>query len=268
MPVVDGISHEVTGAGPAILLLAPSGYDRRIWSAVAEILSDRFTCVQFDPRGVGRSPRRDEPADRSADAHSVLVDAGISSCAVVGLGVGAAVALALALDHPGIVTMAILFEPSVPEYLDPRHSRYLGDVIERGRADALETVTGAAGVASSAEEIVARLSPPQAVGDAALVTRGRLVDVRATAMEGARDPQQNLPIRATDRLGQLRVPVRLVTITNESRPDGVPAAVAHVLTAHIKDAELVETSSSWGGLFPTGEPQRAAALIAELAPHT
>lgn len=94
------------GSGPAVLLLHGVGGDGGNWNAVARLLRDRFTLIAMDLRGHGGSERIAGPVsvhDLANDALTVLDEAGVDRCAVVGFSLGGAVAQALALDHPARV---------------------------------------------------------------------------------------------------------------------------------------------------------------------
>ena len=61
---VDGaeLFYEVRGAGPTLLLIPGGNGDGTVYRALANLLSDRFTVVDYDRRGFSRS-KLDRPPD-------------------------------------------------------------------------------------------------------------------------------------------------------------------------------------------------------------
>ncbi len=51
------IYHEIRGAGPSVLLIAPAGGDGGVFDRMADLLAEEFTVVTYDRRGNSRSPR-------------------------------------------------------------------------------------------------------------------------------------------------------------------------------------------------------------------
>jgi pimeloyl-ACP methyl ester carboxylesterase len=47
--------YETRGSGPVLLLLPGGTADARIFAGIAPLLSDRYTVVTYDPRGLSRS---------------------------------------------------------------------------------------------------------------------------------------------------------------------------------------------------------------------
>jgi 3-oxoadipate enol-lactonase len=95
------IGFDVTGSGPALLMLHPFPFDRRTWNEVATRLSGRRV-VTMDFRGFGESalsgPHSIE--DLAEDAAALLDHLGIAMATVAGLSMGGYVALAMAALHP------------------------------------------------------------------------------------------------------------------------------------------------------------------------
>ncbi|MET8151312.1 alpha/beta fold hydrolase [Actinoplanes sp. NPDC049668] len=118
LPVPGGrIHYEVRGSGPLLLLAAaPMGAD--VFAPMADALSDRYTVVTHDPRGVGRSPLDDPAQDstpelRSDDVIALLDALGADSADMFGTSGGALTGLALAVRQPGRLRTLVAHEPPV-----------------------------------------------------------------------------------------------------------------------------------------------------------
>jgi pimeloyl-ACP methyl ester carboxylesterase len=94
------LAYNRRGSGPAVLFIQGVGVHGDGWLPQVEALADRFTCLTFDNRGMGRSKPAGGPitADgMTADALAVLDVEGIDSAHVVGHSLGGLVAVHLAL---------------------------------------------------------------------------------------------------------------------------------------------------------------------------
>jgi pimeloyl-ACP methyl ester carboxylesterase len=101
------IAYDITGEGPAVVLLHGSALSRAIWRGLGYVgaLSDDFSVVRIDLRGHGRSGK---PHDADAyrmplvvdDVLAVLDTERIGSAAVAGYSFGARVGFALAAAAP------------------------------------------------------------------------------------------------------------------------------------------------------------------------
>lgn len=94
------VAYDACGSGPPVLFIQGVGVQGAGWRPQTEVLGERFSCLWFDNRGVGRSG----PADRglsvgqmAADAEAVLDAAGWESAHVVGHSLGGLIAIQLAV---------------------------------------------------------------------------------------------------------------------------------------------------------------------------
>jgi 3-oxoadipate enol-lactonase len=111
----QGLSIEVEGTGPPLLLVAGFGVDKTSWRRQIDGLRSSFAVVSYDHRGVGGSrPMPDESltiAMMADDAATSLLDKGPAT--VVGASMGAAIAIELALSRPDAVKALVLITPTV-----------------------------------------------------------------------------------------------------------------------------------------------------------
>src|SRR5690349_12163040 len=87
------------------------------FTALASHFPDR-TVVTYDPRGLGRSKRKDGRVDNSptlqaADVHAVIEALGAGPVEMFASSGGAVTALALVAAHPGDVTTLVAHEPPI-----------------------------------------------------------------------------------------------------------------------------------------------------------
>jgi pimeloyl-ACP methyl ester carboxylesterase len=118
-PDVD-LVYDVRGPSPTAggrppLLMAGHPMDARGFDTLASYFSDR-TVVTYDPRGIGRSIRKDGRDDRTpelhtADLHALITALGIGPVDVFGSSGGAVNALALVAEHPEDVGTLVAHEP-------------------------------------------------------------------------------------------------------------------------------------------------------------
>ncbi|MCS7002360.1 MAG: alpha/beta hydrolase, partial [Dehalococcoidia bacterium] len=106
--------YELHGAGPRLLFINGSGGDLRNPRAGRGIfapLTETFTVLAYDQRGLGQTTKPDGPytmADYAADADALLEAVGWDSCAVFGVSFGGMVAQELAIRFPRRVRRLVL----------------------------------------------------------------------------------------------------------------------------------------------------------------
>jgi pimeloyl-ACP methyl ester carboxylesterase len=119
------------------------------FSTLASHFPDR-TVITYDPRGVGRSVRKDGRVDnapnvQAGDVHSVIRALGVGSVEMFASSGGAVTALALVAAYPDDVTTLVAHEPPLIPVLPD------AEAAERARAgfrDAYEARGSAAGMAA------------------------------------------------------------------------------------------------------------------------
>lgn len=139
---LDGttISYDVSGTGPAVVLLHGSALSRAIWRGLGYVKAlHGFTVVRIDLRGHGRSAKPHESTAYAmdllvADVLAVLDAAGLAHAAVVGYSFGARVGFSLAATArervEKLVTLGGTFRPQ---------SGQVAKVFFDGYLDALRT---------------------------------------------------------------------------------------------------------------------------------
>ncbi|RKT11512.1 pimeloyl-ACP methyl ester carboxylesterase [Streptomyces sp. 1114.5] len=135
------LSHDVSGSGPAVVLLHSAVCDRRMWDAQWQQLVDAgYRAVRCDFRGFGDSPLADAPYSDAGDVLALLDHLGIESAALVGSSHGGRIALTVAALRPGAVTALALLCPGIPGHRPSESLRAFGAredaLIEAGDIDA------------------------------------------------------------------------------------------------------------------------------------
>jgi pimeloyl-ACP methyl ester carboxylesterase len=119
------------------------------FSTLASLLPDR-TVVTYDPRGLGRSARKDGRVDHSptvqaSDVHAVIEALGAGPVEMFASSGGAVTALALVAAHPGDVLTLVAHEPPlIPVLPDAEAAARARD----GVRDAYEAKGAGAGMAA------------------------------------------------------------------------------------------------------------------------
>lgn len=110
-----------TDAGHPTLLMAGHPMDARGFDTLASHFTDR-TVVSYDPRGLGRSGRKDgsdqrTPEMHAADLHALIGELGSGPVDLFASSGGAVNALALVAAHPDDVVTLVAHEPPLLTYL-------------------------------------------------------------------------------------------------------------------------------------------------------
>ncbi|MBF6346352.1 alpha/beta hydrolase [Nocardia cyriacigeorgica] len=110
---VHGPLPTADGRPPLVLIAQPM--DATGFAALVEQFPDR-TVVTYDPRGLGRSTRRDgrvdhSPAVQAEDVHALIATLGAGPVEMFASSGGAITALALVAAHPGDVVTLVAHEP-------------------------------------------------------------------------------------------------------------------------------------------------------------
>jgi len=104
-----------TAGGPPPLFMIGQPMEAGGFTTLASYFPDR-TVVTYDPRGLGRSVRKDGRADhvptvQAGDVHAVIEALGAGPVEMFGSSGGAVTALALVAAHPDDVTTLVAHEP-------------------------------------------------------------------------------------------------------------------------------------------------------------
>ncbi len=124
-----GIAYDVQGTGPAVVLITGSNLDRRMWSAEAAGLKDRFTVVRYDLRAHGQSDAPAQPFTHVDDLFGVLDELKIETAALVGLSAGSTIAIDAALQAPKRVTRVVVAAPAIGGFVPKERPAFFGPLM-------------------------------------------------------------------------------------------------------------------------------------------
>ncbi|WP_370617166.1 alpha/beta fold hydrolase [Mumia sp. Pv 4-285] len=120
------LAYDVRGPLPPaddrpVLMMVGAPMDASGFNSLASYFSDR-TVVTYDPRGVGRSTRKDAssahtPEQNADDMHAIITELGIAPVELLGSSGGAVSALPLIVAHPEDVSVLVAHEPPLEALL-------------------------------------------------------------------------------------------------------------------------------------------------------
>ena len=117
------LHYEIRGAGPLLLLIPGGPADSSVFASIRSLLSERYTVVTYDPRGLSRSPLDGEPQETTVqtfadDAHQLLAAIDTEPAYVLGSSGGALVGFELVSRYPEQVRALVAHEPPLARLLD------------------------------------------------------------------------------------------------------------------------------------------------------
>jgi 3-oxoadipate enol-lactonase len=130
------LAYEVTGDGPAVVLVHGFGLDMRMWDLQVRQLAARFRVVRYDCRGFGASGLFDPAVayTHAGDLMALLDHLGIRQAVLAGLSFGGRVVMQAALAAPdrvrGLVLLGAVLD-GVP--WDPDSARALDEAIRQAQ---------------------------------------------------------------------------------------------------------------------------------------
>jgi pimeloyl-ACP methyl ester carboxylesterase len=240
------IAYDVSGEGPAVVLVHAGIADRRMWRATVPVLAGEFTVVTYDQRGFGESTLPSGPATYTDDLRALLDHLGIERAALVGVSLGGRVVLEHALLHPESVTQLVLVGAGLPDWDWADEVKRFGDdedeALERGDLD-----------------LAVALNVDLWVGDASAEVRDLVATMQRRAFEiPTPDPEPTAPRLdppASARLGEIEAPTLVVVgdrdIDDIRRiadvlTDGIPGARQETIAgaAHLPPLERLDAFAS------------------------
>jgi pimeloyl-ACP methyl ester carboxylesterase len=111
--------YEVSGTGPAVVLIHGGQLDCRMWGEQFTAFSRHFRVIRYDVRGYGGSPRPDVLYSDAEDLLALLDYLKVERAHLVGLSLGGRIAIDFALAHPTRVSSLTLAGPGLSGYEPP-----------------------------------------------------------------------------------------------------------------------------------------------------
>ncbi|HYQ68124.1 alpha/beta hydrolase [Actinophytocola sp.] len=165
--------YEIRGAGPPLLILPGGDGDAGRSRDLVDQLTDTYTVITYDRRGLSRStmddPARPATLDTHADdAHLLLAEVADEPARVLGSSFGGHIGLVLTARHPEQVHTLVAHEPGTPVLLPgPERTameRAISDLVEihreQGIASAMSALAALVGLDLAAMVTEPGLTPP------------------------------------------------------------------------------------------------------------
>lgn len=231
------LHHNVSGHGPAVVLLHSGIADSGMWLGIREVLADDFTVLAPDLRGYGQTPL---PAGRYSDAEDVLElldHLEVERFALVGSSYGGHVALQVASRAPERLDALVLLCSAADGVVVTDELRAFArqedELLEAGDVEA-----------ATALNVRTWLGPE---ADDATRARVHAMQARAFALQlGAADAVESYELDVD--LTAITAPVTVVCGAHDLDFFRI---VAEHLTDQLPDARLVELD--WAGHLPALE---------------
>jgi len=116
-PIVGGrLAYEVSGEGPALILIHGSLLDRRLWDAQVPVLAQRHRVVRYDARGHGASSSTAMPFAHERDLHDLMQALRLDRATLIGLSMGGRIALQFSLTYPERVAALVIVASGMDDY--------------------------------------------------------------------------------------------------------------------------------------------------------
>lgn len=235
---------EVTGTGPALLLLHGGAGSLRMFDRIVPLLSPHYRVIRYDQRDCGGSDKSHQPYDfvTLADDAAALLDAlDAPSAHVFGTSFGGLLAQALALRHPRLVDRLVLsstwllgipYADVNPQRASAAHENRTPEKLAqdffsasflREDADAARFFrTGDTGMPATRAELLKRPGPPWAgaIEARTLVVGGQ--DDRIVPFERSRELARSIrlaqaaePLSGVGHVGVIEAPQRVAGLVRQ-----------------------------------------------------
>lgn len=106
-----GLSYEIQGEGPPLVLLNDGILDKRMWDDQVKAFAAHYQVIRHDFRGWGQSSSPQEPFSLVDDLYALLTYLHIEKATLVGSFVGGGVAIDFAIEHPDMVEQVVVMTP-------------------------------------------------------------------------------------------------------------------------------------------------------------
>ncbi|WP_329117803.1 alpha/beta fold hydrolase [Streptomyces sp. NBC_01465] len=122
------LAYDVSGDGPALVLLHSAVCDRRMWDPQFTALVDAgYRVVRPDFHGFGQSPLPDRRHNDAEDVLELLDALGVEQAALIGSSYGGQIAVEIAARRPDRVSALALLCSGVPGHEPSDEMRAFGD---------------------------------------------------------------------------------------------------------------------------------------------
>jgi 3-oxoadipate enol-lactonase len=223
---VNGMAlyYEMQGEGAPVVFIHGGNLDRRMWDHQFALAADAgYTAIRYDVRLFGKSETPTAPYSDVLDLRGLLDHLGLTSATIIGLSVGGLIGIDFAVTFPERVRQLVLLGPGLSGW-------QWSDDIQASVAELYE-LASTRSVIDAAEGWLAHPFMRPAMEQPAIASWVKQMAIDNAAIWAGSDFYGD-PIAppAVDRLGELRMPVLLVT-GQQDVPD--VQAIADTLAARI-----------------------------------
>ena len=139
-------SYSIKGSGPAVIFVHGIGARKTSWNEVCKYLENDFTCISYDLRGHGDSPKGVLPyslQDLVDDLETLRQKLNIQKIHIVGHSLGGMIGPAYALSFPeNVISVSLLSTAAFRTTEDKNKVRaVVGSMRENGISPILSTLT-------------------------------------------------------------------------------------------------------------------------------
>ncbi len=213
-PVHNGsLYYEVTGSGPAVLLIHAGVADCTMWDAQFDLFSRYYRLIRYDMRGFGKSHSKTTEFSNRQDIIDLLNLLGVEKACVIGISRGGQIAIDFTLEHPERVSGLVSIAAGVSGYdYQPGDNEIATHEIELfNHMDELWEKNAFNQLADLESHIWAD-GPSQPVGRASPVIQAylrKIILANYTRQDGKVTPQPLSP-PAANRLAEIQVPTLIL----------------------------------------------------------
>jgi pimeloyl-ACP methyl ester carboxylesterase len=228
------LAFDDVGEGPAVVLIHPGLWDRRVWEPqIGPLVEAGYRVVRYDQPGFGGSPPATSPFSDEVQLAWLLDDRGIDRAVLVGCSVGGTIATIAALTYPDRVRGLALIASGL-------HGMEWDE--ERWAAqEEAERAALAAGDVAGAVDLALRVWAPLGTEDpaGAQIRRIALENPGGFLLDGSLSTSP--PFTALSRLGEIDVPTLVVTPTHDA-PEILE--IGRILASKIPEARPIHVEDA------------------------
>jgi pimeloyl-ACP methyl ester carboxylesterase len=202
------IYYEVTGEGYPLLMVHAGIADKSMWDDQFEFFAQRYKVVRYDMRGFGRSAPVADDYQRHEDIRALLDFLDIDRAYLMGCSMGGGACMNFALEYPQRAD-ALIMVGSAPvgfsygEWSPSPLDEQMEDAYSKGDLDRVNEI-------GMCIFVDGRGRTPDQVDP---MLRSKIYNMNRIALHNERALGKDIPLAtvATDRLGELTLPVLIVT---------------------------------------------------------
>jgi 3-oxoadipate enol-lactonase len=242
-----GISYDVQGNGPVVVLISGSNLDRRMWTREPEWLSPAHMVVRYDLRAHGQSETATAPFSHVDDLRQLLDELAITKATLIGLSAGSTIALDVALQAPDRVDRLVLVGPGISGHVPKERPSFPPEMMAALQARDYRKVS----------EMLLTTPTFAASPDSAALVRQMVTEnerLWAVPREFMKPPTKP----ALDRLADVKAPT-LVLVGENDTPQ---REAADILAARVPNAKLVVVPGG-GHLLNLTSPNEFKAAVSD-----